>query len=128
MVACLCQTTATFQSTNGDDGTASDVEFEVLLCIGIDTIVVGGTGIDGASADGEMAGSIDGIVLGIDGDVASADKQLALALNTLTTGVVDRQRASLDIDVARVFILMVGGLTCRGGAIEFALDALVAHP
>ena len=74
-----------------------------------------------------MTGSIDGVVLGIDCDTATANHQLALTLYTFTLCAGHTERATFDIDITAVLILVVCGSTCRGGAIEFTLDTLVAH-
>ena len=64
--------------------------------------------------------------LALTADLTVGDAQFALALDALTRGS-DVEFATLDVDVARVLILMVGGLTRRGVAAQVALDAVVAH-
>ena len=66
---------------------------------------------------------------GVERQRAVCDAQLAVALDTFGAGGCcgDVECATLDVDVTAVFVLMVGGLTCRGVAVEAALQAVAAY-
>ena len=70
-----------------------------------------------------------GIAGRLNGDVAAADLHVACTLHTLRGSCRDGdvERAALQIDVARVFILVVSGLAGRRGTVQVALDAVVAN-
>ena len=62
-------------------------------------------------------------------DVAAFDADVAVGLDAL--GGIGRHAgadgSAEDVDVARVFVLVVGGLARRSGAVELSLDAVVGH-
>ena len=91
--------------SDGIDETAVDVE----VAVGIHTVVVGGTGIDVAAADGEVLRRVDGVVVGVDVDLAANNIEVVFALHTLTVGAAgghldaaaaDHKAAAVGVAVA----------------------------
>ena len=84
--------------------------------------------------DGGYVGGIAGVAgidaaTGIQRQRAAVDTHEAVALQGFCAGCCsgDGQGAILDVDVAGVLAVVVGGFAGRFGAVETGLDAIVAH-